>query len=152
MSHNIGVDILHLPRLISLLSRRSVSGFTRRILTPLELAEFGKLSASNATSTSGPPMSSSALLSDPRTRFLATRWAAKEAAYKASTDIISTTREQWMGWKNFEISRGPRGEPVLAIKNGQGVKIGNGSISISHDGDYVIAMAMVPRSFDLKPV
>ncbi|KAK6524979.1 hypothetical protein TWF281_011869 [Arthrobotrys megalospora] len=137
-AHGIGVDILHLPRLLSLLSRRPISNFTRRILTPSELAEFQGLSS---TDLSNP----TSILSNPQTRFLATRWAAKEAAYKASIYLIPTMKEQWMGWKNFEITRGSRGEPLLTILDGSGKKIGNGQVSISHDGEYVIAMATVPQ-------
>ncbi|KAK6497419.1 hypothetical protein TWF481_011828 [Arthrobotrys musiformis] len=139
-AHGIGVDILHLPRLLSLLSRRPISKFTRRILTPNELAEFQKLS-----SIDPPNPSSTSLLSNPATRFLATRWAAKEAAYKASINLIPTTKEQWMGWKNFEILKGSRGEPLLTIRDGGGEKIEDGQVSISHDGEYVIAIAMVPQ-------
>ncbi|KAK6332130.1 hypothetical protein TWF718_002664 [Orbilia javanica] len=136
-SHGIGVDILHLPRLLSLLSRRPISKFTRRILTPNELAEFQRLSTEPKNHTSA--------LSDPATRFLATRWAAKEAAYKASINLIPRTKEQWMGWKSFEIMKGPRGEPLLTIRDGNGGKVGNGQVSISHDGEYVVAFAMVPQ-------
>ncbi|KAK6505985.1 hypothetical protein TWF506_010912 [Arthrobotrys conoides] len=134
-AHGIGVDILHLPRLISLLSRRPTSKLTGRILTTNELAEFQRLSTE--------PLNYSSALSNPAIRFLATRWAAKEAAYKASTNLIPTTKEQWMGWKNFEILKGPRGEPLLTIRDGNGEKIRNGQVSISHDGEYVIAIAMV---------
>lgn len=139
VSHNIGVDILHLPRLVSLLSRRPVHHFARRILTPTELSDFQKLPppSANLTPTEIPPTT---------IRFLATRWAAKEAAYKASQSLIFTTEKKWMGWKNFEISHGSRGEPLLTIRDEERV-LGMGKISVSHDGEYVIAMAMVPESF-----
>ncbi|KAF3188994.1 hypothetical protein TWF106_000984 [Orbilia oligospora] len=135
-AHGVGVDILHLPRLLSLLSRRPVSKLTDRILTATELAEFRGLSPIE-------PPNHTYALSNPAIRFLAARWTAKEAAYKASVNLIPTTKEQWMGWKNFEILKGPRGEPLLTIRDRGGEKIGNGQVSISHDGDYVIAIAMV---------
>ncbi|KAF3926174.1 hypothetical protein ABW21_db0204737 [Orbilia brochopaga] len=143
-THGIGVDILHVPRIVSLLSRRPAqsSRFARRILTPLELAEFEQLPPAPTTSTTEVSV---APLSNPQTRYLASRWAAKEASYKASATLISTTREQWMSWKNFEITRGARGEPQLTIRDGDGMKLGRGLISISHDGEYVVAMAMVPH-------
>ncbi|KAK6539909.1 hypothetical protein TWF694_008744 [Orbilia ellipsospora] len=142
MSQNIGVDILHLPRIVSLLSRRSISRFSRKILTPTELAEFQTLPSSSAAANLN-----LSVLANPQTRFLATRWAAKEAAYKASGDIIPTTPAKWMGWKNFEIVRGSRGEPLLTLRDDKGFKMGTGKVSISHDGEYVIAMVMVPQSF-----
>jgi phosphopantetheinyl transferase (holo-ACP synthase) len=40
MFPNIGVDLLHLPRLSSLLSRGYLHRFARRILTPAEQATF----------------------------------------------------------------------------------------------------------------
>ncbi|KAF3913114.1 hypothetical protein AA313_de0201715 [Arthrobotrys entomopaga] len=140
---NIGVDILHLPRIVSLLSRRSISRFSRKILTPIELAEFQALPSSSAVANLN-----SSVLADSQIRYLATHWAAKEAAFKASGDIISMTPAKWMGWKNFEIVRGSRGEPLLSIMDNSGEKLGTGKVSISHDGEYVVAMAMVPESFN----
>jgi phosphopantetheinyl transferase (holo-ACP synthase) len=40
MFPNIGVDLLHLPRLSSLLSRGYLHRFARRILTPAEQETF----------------------------------------------------------------------------------------------------------------
>lgn len=108
-------------------------------MTSNELAEFQRFSSTE-------PLNHTPALSNPAIRFLATRWAAKEAAYKASTNLIPTTKEQWIGWKNFEIMKGSRGEPLLTIRDGSGEKIGNGQVSISHDGEYVIAIAMVPQT------
>ncbi|KAJ6256049.1 hypothetical protein Dda_9141 [Drechslerella dactyloides] len=138
-THGIGVDVLHLPRLVSLLSRRPAPKLARRILTPLELAEFQQLPSVTAAPTTP--------LANAQTRYLATRWAAKEASYKASTSLISTTNEQWMSWKNFEITHGARGEPLLTIRTASGIELGKGLISISHDGEYIVAMAMVPHKF-----
>ncbi|KAK6353143.1 hypothetical protein TWF696_005133 [Orbilia brochopaga] len=140
-THGIGVDLLHLPRIVSLLSRRPTQRFARRILTPLELAEFQQLPSATTMGPSTTP------LSNPQIRFLASRWAAKEASYKASAALISTTREQWMSWKNFEITSGARGEPRLTIRGDDGTELGKGMVSISHDGEYVVAMAMVPHCF-----
>jgi len=72
MFPNIGVDLLHLPRLSALLRRRGtyMHRFASRILTSSEFGAFQqKLRGSEDASAV--------------VRWLGVRWAAKEAAYKA---------------------------------------------------------------------
>jgi len=68
----------------------------------------------------------------------ASTWAAKEAVYKALKQLDDATP----GWKKIEIIRKKNaGEPqVLLHNNSSGYKI---SLTISHDGDYVWAIALV---------
>ena len=68
----------------------------------------------------------------------ASTWAAKEAVYKALKQLHDATP----GWKKIEIIRKKNaGEPqVLLHNNSSGYKI---SLTISHDGDYVWAIALV---------
>ena len=68
----------------------------------------------------------------------ASTWAAKEAVYKALKQLDDAT----LGWKKIEIIRKKNaGEPqVLLHDNPSGFKI---SLTISHDGDYVWAVALV---------
>ncbi|KAF3926927.1 hypothetical protein ABW20_dc0106468 [Dactylellina cionopaga] len=128
--------------------KREVLKTKRKKEKAKRVTEFQKLPSSHSINSSATPApSTTTALSNPQIRFLATRWAAKEAAYKASINLIATTPEQWMGWKNFEITHGLHGEPLLMIRDGKGGKMGNGMVSVSHDGDYVIAMAMVPAKF-----
>ena len=68
----------------------------------------------------------------------ASTWAAKEAVYKAIKQIDQSA----VGWKKIEIIRDkPAGQPqVLINKKSPVFKI---SLTISHDGDYVWAIALV---------
>lgn len=68
----------------------------------------------------------------------ASTWAAKEAVYKAIKQVDKST----LGWKKIEITRDkPAGQPVVIIhKEPFTFKI---SLTISHDGDYVWAIAFI---------
>jgi len=68
----------------------------------------------------------------------ASTWAAKEAVYKALKQVDDTT----LGWKKIEIIRKKTaGEPqVIVHDHPKNYKI---SLTISHDGDYVWAIALL---------
>ncbi len=68
----------------------------------------------------------------------ASTWAAKEAVYKAIKQVDKST----LGWKKIEIIRDkPAGAPYVIIhKQSFNFKI---SLTISHDGDYVWAIAFI---------
>jgi holo-[acyl-carrier protein] synthase len=68
----------------------------------------------------------------------ASTWAAKEAVYKAIKQIDPST----LGWKKIEIVRKKAaGQPQVIIHKDQvSFKI---SLTISHDGDYVWAIALI---------
>jgi len=68
----------------------------------------------------------------------ASTWAAKEAVYKAIKQVDKST----LGWKKIEIIRDkPAGQPgVIIHKESFTFKI---SLTISHDGDYVWAIAFI---------
>ncbi|KAI0049600.1 4'-phosphopantetheinyl transferase, partial [Auriscalpium vulgare] len=120
----IGVDIVHLPRIIALMARRSPIALATRILSRSELLVWTALSDT-----------------DHRNRYIATRWAAKEAAYKACFPVIKPT------WKEFSIHKHePSAKPSLIyhpfhVPNAQ--RMGNKHVSISHDGEYVIATVLI---------
>ncbi|KAI5801241.1 4'-phosphopantetheinyl transferase [Geopyxis carbonaria] len=131
MFPSIGVDLLHLPRLTSLLfSRRTpyLRRFAARILTPRELSQFDQ----RHTNTSQP--------SAEVVRWLGVRWAAKEAAFKAGGP------DRRLLWKQVEVDYLSSGKPYLRLLSqvGRAEKDERGELSISHDGDYVVAMAMIP--------
>ncbi|MCS7083384.1 MAG: holo-ACP synthase [Aquificaceae bacterium] len=67
---------------------------------------------------------------------LAGRWACKEAVFKAFYAHNGTK----LRLRDIEITKGPEGEPVLRIKGREEYRI---KVSISHDGDYAIAVAYV---------
>ncbi|TGZ82893.1 4'-phosphopantetheinyl transferase [Ascodesmis nigricans] len=123
MYPGIGVDLLHLPRLASLVSRRStyLDRFARRILTPNEFTTFRTLAQASSTANTN---ATSSLI-----RWLGVRWAAKEAAFKAGGPRY---------WKQVEVKYLDSGKPYLAVGGREG------GLSISHDGEYVVAMAMIP--------
>ena len=68
----------------------------------------------------------------------ASTWAAKEAVYKAVKQIDPST----LGWKKIEIIREKTGgiPRVIIHKEPSAFKI---SLTISHDGDYVWAIAFI---------
>ncbi|KAI9597594.1 hypothetical protein BDF19DRAFT_411551 [Syncephalis fuscata] len=76
----IGTDIVQLSRIHKVITRNSwaIHKFTRRILSPSELVEWKQKyiidTANNHDNN---------LTTDVNIRYLATRWAAKEAIYKA---------------------------------------------------------------------
>jgi len=75
--------------------------------------------------------------SDSLLRYAST-WAAKEAVYKAFKQVSSAT----LAWKNICITRKKAaGKPVVTLALQQ--QQPNISLSISHDGDYVWAIAFI---------
>lgn len=65
---------------------------------------------------------------------LAGRIAAKEAVFKA------VSSQQRLGWKEIEIISEERSTPSVSLLSN--VSFSNILLSISHDGDYAVAMAM----------
>ncbi|CCX09695.1 4'-phosphopantetheinyl transferase superfamily [Pyronema domesticum] len=128
MFPNIGVDLLHLPRLSTLLVRRKptyLARFARRILTDNELGTFTRKLGEGGGG-----------LREDTVRWLGVRWAAKEAAFKAG----GINRR--LMWKEVEVRYLASGQPYLQLIK-ENV---TGGLSISHDGEYVVAMAMLPPS------
>ncbi|TAH03350.1 MAG: holo-ACP synthase [Sphingobacteriales bacterium] len=77
------------------------------------------------------------LFNQPLLRYAST-WAAKEAVYKALKQLGSAVA----GWQNIEILRDKiAGQPTTVLH--QFPNKFNISLSISHDGDYVWALALV---------
>ncbi|KZV69168.1 4'-phosphopantetheinyl transferase [Peniophora sp. CONT] len=117
----IGIDILHVPRLRALASRRGPARLAARILSPPEHGLFAKLPESDA-----------------QTRFLAVRWAIKEAAYKAVYPAKRLT------WKElvYQPLDALEGKPVLDILPMSDSRTPRLHASVSHDGDYVCAVVV----------
>jgi holo-[acyl-carrier protein] synthase len=70
----------------------------------------------------------------------ASTWAGKEAVYKALKQMDDST----LGWKKIEnIRKKNAGEPQVVLHDNPGrFKI---SLTISHDGDYVWAIALIDK-------
>lgn len=122
----IGVDVVHVPRIAALIARRGPERFAQRILSNEELHSWKSIHEGD------------------RSRFLAVRWAVKEAAYKAMYPTVKPT------WKDFSF-RGLGQEfygskPSLLYHSSHPVtSIGEIHSSISHDGEYVFASVLVCR-------
>ncbi|KAL1988607.1 hypothetical protein VTN96DRAFT_9002 [Rasamsonia emersonii] len=146
---NIGTDVVHLPRILRLISRPRRKGnesylerFTRRILTQQEQHDFhARFYRDNNTSPRGPTITTE------MARWLAGRFAAKEAARKAAPGGAAS-----VGWKNVLVRTensdsgsdgSSSGRPeVVYLGDGEGDSVRLGKLSISHDGDYVVATVL----------
>lgn len=113
-SHFIGNDVVHLPTFHLSLTPE----FIQKVYTEPELNYCRQFA-------------------EPLLRYAST-WAAKEAVYKALKQADAAPA----GWKNIEITRHkPSGQPTVVLHDTlQQVTI---SLTISHDGDYVWAAALV---------
>ncbi|EKV15923.1 Phosphopantetheinyl transferase PptB [Penicillium digitatum] len=147
---NIGTDIVHIPRISRLLDRpHYLQRFTRRILCNQEQHDFytrfsEMLKAHTANQQQPPPVPADI------TRWLAGRFAAKEAARKAAPSGAAS-----IGWKDVMVrvqeDGGRFGEGVS--RRPEIVYLGNAldrdaeegrvaKLSISHDGEYVVATVL----------
>lgn len=78
------------------------------------------------------------LFDDSLLRYAST-WAAKEAVYKAVKQLDNSP----LSWKKIEISRNKvAGKPTVIIHQ-PAFKPANISLTLSHDGDYAWAIAMI---------
>lgn len=109
MIPGIGVDLLHLPRLSTLLSRRNgyyLNRFARRILTRNELAVFQrKLGEADGGATAEWGKEGGLV------RWLGVRWAAKEAAFKATGGVRGA-----LGWKEVQVEYHPSGRHLSVLR------------------------------------
>ncbi|KAJ7507734.1 4'-phosphopantetheinyl transferase superfamily [Mycena galericulata] len=119
----IGVDVVHIPRVASLL-RRYPQRVASRILSPQEALQ-------------------SHLFADPT--FIAVRWAVKEAAYKA---LYPYHRPRWKELTYQGLSNGRKPSLVYHPLNGT-TSPTDIHVSVSHDGEYVFASVLVQVAREL---
>jgi len=112
----VGNDIVFIPDFVTALNPL----FKRKVYTAAEVAYCEQF--------------------DNATLRYASTWAAKEAVYKAIKQINSTA----LPFKKIEIIRDKiAGKPQVTLHNNQApIPI---SLSISHDGDYVWAVAIAEK-------
>ncbi|KAF8826675.1 4'-phosphopantetheinyl transferase [Lentinula edodes] len=123
----IGADIVRIPRVFAFLQRRGPEKLAHRILSDVELVHWD-------ASRSG----SEIKLED--ARFLAVRWALKEAAYKA---LYPNYRPTWKDLTYYPLGAIKLGsKPVLSFKYQQDLSF---HCSVTHDGDYVFATVVVEK-------
>ncbi|KAI9001255.1 4'-phosphopantetheinyl transferase [Trametes punicea] len=121
----IGADILHAPRILRLIERRGPINLASRILSEEELCAWQAI----------PPAHEAR-----RVRFLAVRWAVKEAAYKA---VYPLARPTWKDFTFHSLSDDGIRKPTLEISAKDHEASWTFHTSISHDGDYVFATVLV---------
>lgn len=121
----IGVDVVHLPRIASLISRRGPERFAHRILSHTELDAWKSRSSDSV-------------------RFLAVRFSVKEAAYKA---LYPEVRPTWKELSYYSFGdNSPGSKPFLIYEptiSGVSNPVGNILVSVSHDGEYVFSTVVV---------
>ena len=116
-----GVDILEIARVARALGR--TPGFAKRIFTPNELEAFDQ--------------------SSQPARFLAKRFAAKEAAVKA----LGTGIAKGVCWQHLEVVKNSAGRPDLlvtgkAFEHSEVLGITQWFLSYSDEQSYVVAQVI----------
>ncbi|GAB4133683.1 MAG: holo-ACP synthase [Cyanobacteria bacterium J069] len=131
MNISVGTDIVHIPRIRALIDRFG-DRFLKKVYTAIEQQDYWQASAQAMANQTGIVR-------------LAGRWAAKEAVVKA----MGTG---WRGirYTDVEIQRQGSGAPRVCLY-GAAAKWGaaagdNWQLSLSHDGEYAIAMVIFLRN------
>ena len=118
----LGIDIIKVERIAAAL-RKHGDRFPRRVLTESEQRYVRN-----------------------RPQNFAGRWAAKEAVSK-----VLGLGVRGVGWRDIEIARLPTGQPEVRLHGraaGRAEQLGMGriAVSISHEGDYAVAVAFGVRT------
>lgn len=150
LSLNIGTDIVHLPRITRLLTQRDyLTRFTRRILSAQEQRDF-QTRFKETIQLHAAPSTKPPIITTEMTRWLAGRFAAKEAARKAAPGGAAS-----IGWKDVVVSvqddktaaEEMSHRPEIVYLGGEDGDATSGPgrvgrLSISHDGEYVVATVL----------
>lgn len=128
----IGADLVALGRIATLMGKhegRGASLLARRVLSPQEHLEMHAKVKDEARTPA----------EDVQTRYIAVRWAAKEAVYKAVFPRLDLT------WKDISVVAGPGGKPTATIlaEGGQDVAV---HLSVTHDAGLVLASAVAEQN------
>ena len=118
----LGIDIIKVARIRDTLARFGAR-FSRRVLTPREQRYVRD-----------------------RPETFAGRWAAKEAVSK-----VLGLGVRGIGWRDIEVARLPTGAPSVRLHGrararAQQLGMGRIAVSISHEGEYAVAIAFGVRS------
>ena len=148
----IGLDLTLLSRMRSAYMRHGTR-LAAKMLHPDEMREFASLVRSNedvrgcsgGDSSSGGGGGGGGDDRNRSTRFLASRWAAKEAAYKA-------VGRRGLAFPHLRVHGGGRGAPGIELATQEArhvaAHVQSLLLTLTHDGDYVAAMlvALSPPS------
>jgi holo-[acyl-carrier protein] synthase len=118
----LGIDIIKIERIAAALKRFG-DRFPRRVLTDSE-ARYVRNRPQN----------------------FAGRWAAKEAVSK-----VLGLGVRGVGWRDIEIARLPTGQPAVRLhgrakSRAEQLGMGRIAVSISHEGEYAVAIAFGIRT------
>ncbi|MET3129765.1 holo-[acyl-carrier protein] synthase [Oxalobacteraceae bacterium GrIS 1.11] len=137
MIYGIGTDICQIPRIEAALARHG-ERFAAKILGPQELEKYHARSAKNAVRG---------------LRYLATRFAAKEAFSKA----IGLGLHMPMTWPAAQMLNAPSGKPMIVcsgvLQDFMLLHRLNAQVTISDEAEYAVAFVIVeqaPNSPDEK--
>lgn len=125
----VGVDVVQLSRFSGVVRRRGADALARRILGRDELQQLAKLDGKLESVVSGSPGTAPVTRVE---RWLATRWAIKEAAFKAVFPRIRP-RAREVAIRKVD------GKPFATILQQGGAAAIRLHSSVSHDGDYILA-------------
>mmetsp|Transcript_56604 Transcript_56604/g.133286 ORF Transcript_56604/g.133286 Transcript_56604/m.133286 type:complete len:141 (+) Transcript_56604:26-448(+) len=124
--HGVGVDLAHVPRFARILSRFG-DRFAKRVLHGEELSQLATLTKSGLE----------------RARFIASRWAAKEALHKA-------VGSQRLEFTQISVQKRDQKPTIVAqdVAADELRRLGVGTIhlSISHDADFATAFVVLERT------
>ncbi|WP_058051302.1 holo-ACP synthase [Janthinobacterium sp. Ant5-2-1] len=130
MIYGIGTDICKIPRVEAALARHG-ERFAKKILGPQELEKFRARSAKNAVRG---------------VRFLATRFAAKEAFSKA----IGLGLRMPMTWPAAQMLNHPSGKPMIVCSGVLAEFMEKNRLSaqvtISDEEEYAVAFVIVEQA------
>ena len=130
MIYGIGTDICKIPRIEAALARHG-ERFARKILGPQEMEKFRARSAKNAVRG---------------VRFLATRFAAKEAFSKA----IGLGLRMPMTWPAAQMLNHPSGKPMIVCSGVLAEFMERNRLSaqvtISDEEEYAVAFVIVEQA------
>ncbi len=130
MIYGIGTDICQIPRIEAALARHG-ERFARKILGPQELEKYHARSAKNAVRG---------------LRFLATRFAAKEAFSKA----IGLGLHMPMTWPAAQMLNAPSGKPMIVcsgvLEEFMRQNRLTAQVTISDEAEYAVAFVIVEQA------
>ncbi|KAI0650068.1 4'-phosphopantetheinyl transferase [Trametes meyenii] len=122
----IGVDVVNVPRMISLIERRTSARLAHRILSEQELAVWHALPAEDESR---------------RVRYLSVRWSVKEAAYKA---VYPVARPIWKDFTFHSLNKADFQKPKLVYHpKSHVIPSWKFHASVSHDGNYIFTTVLV---------
>jgi len=130
MIYGIGTDIIRIQRIEAALERNG-ERFAEKILGPLELEKYHRRQQQVAARG---------------IRFLATRFAAKEAFSKA----VGLGMRMPMSWRAMQTVNAPSGKPIVvtsgALKDFMDSNRLQAQVSITDETDYAVAFVIIEKA------